>query len=297
MCTLTLAWQVFDDAPVAVAANRDEALDRDSRPPELYGEDPLVVAPRDADAGGTWLGYNEFGVAAGITNKWTDADLAGDRSRGLLVADVLEARSVSDATAIVEARSVSDATAIVEDATAADEYEGFSLVIADAATAVCYQWDGDLSVTEFDPGVHVVVNVAVDDDVDLPSSRPDVGRTQADNARRVRAALAADADESVTEWLTRAGTVLGDHEFGVCVHGDGYGTRSSSLLAVGPGSAAPERPPEATYRFADGPPCETPYRPVELGREDDGNDGDTERVAALTAAPASAFGTTTHRNE
>ncbi|ELZ10462.1 NRDE family protein [Natrialba aegyptia] len=285
MCTLTLAWQVFDDAPVAVAANRDEALDRDSLPPEIYSEDPLVVAPRDAESGGTWLGYNEFGVAAGITNKWTDADLAGDRSRGLLVADVLEARSVSDATAIVE------------DATAADEYEGFSLVIADAAAAVCYQWDGDLSVTEFDPGVHVVVNVAVDDDVDLPSGRPDVGRTQADNAQRVRAELAADADESVTEWLTRAGTVLGDHEFGVCVHGDGYGTRSSSLVAVGPGAATPERPAEATYRFADGPPCETPYRPVDLGRGAGEHDGDTERIATLTAAPASAFGTTTRRND
>ena len=50
MCTLVLAWQVFADYPVVVAANRDEALDRPSEPPTRIGEEPGVVAPRDADA-------------------------------------------------------------------------------------------------------------------------------------------------------------------------------------------------------------------------------------------------------
>ncbi|OIB57961.1 NRDE family protein [Natrialba sp. SSL1] len=252
MCTLMLAWQVFEDVPVAVAANRDEAVYRDSQPPAIYSEDPLVVAPRDAAAGGTWIGFNEHGLFVGITNKWTDADLAGDRSRGLLVADVLESPSVTEAAAVVE------------DATAAAEYDGFSLVVADADDAACYQWDGELSVTEFDPGVHVVVNVAVDDDVDLPSFRTEVASAQAENARAVRTELAAEADESAPDWLARAGTVLGDHEFGVCIHGDGYGTRSSSLLALAPDSDEANGLVGATYWFAPGPPCETAYQPVTL---------------------------------
>ncbi|QLG47664.1 NRDE family protein [Natrinema halophilum] len=242
MCTLTLAWQVFEDAPVVVAANRDEALGRDSTPPEIFEEDPLIVAPRDAEAGGTWIGYNERGVFVGITNKWTDSDLAGERSRGLLVADALEARSAAEATSIVE------------EATEADEYSGFYLVIADAANAFCYEWDGALSLTEFDPGVHVVVNVAVDDDVDVPSIRSAAGREQASNGRAVRDALAVEPDETATDWLERAGDVLGDHEYGVCIHRDGYGTRSSSLIALGPDTT--------TYAFAPGPPCRTPYETV-----------------------------------
>ena len=253
MCTLTLAWRVFDDAPVAVAANRDEALERDSRPPDVYREEPLVVAPRDAEAGGTWIGFNERGVFAGITNKWTDADLAGERSRGLLVADVLAAESAAEAASILE------------EATATDEYEGFYLVVADANEAFCYEWDGELLRTDLEPGVHVVVNVAVDGNVDVPTVHGEAARRQAENARAVREALATTDGESVDEWLERAGGVLGDHEYGVCIHRDGFGTRSSSLVALG----------EAVeYRFASGPPCRTPYERVDLERFDAVGDGE-----------------------
>ncbi|QLK25989.1 NRDE family protein [Natrinema zhouii] len=244
MCTLTLAWQVFDDAPVAVAANRDEAIERKALPPAVYSEEPLVIAPSDAEAGGTWIGYNEYGVFVGITNKWTETDLAGDRSRGLLVADALEARSAADAKSIVEA------------ATDADEYDGFYLVVADAANAFCYEWDGALSLTEFEPGVHVVVNVAVDDAVDVPSARPAAGREQAANANAVREALTAESGETATDWLERAGNVLGDHEYGVCIHRDGFGTRSSSLIALGPETTR--------YAFAPGPPCRTSYEDISI---------------------------------
>ncbi|OVE86293.1 NRDE family protein [Natronolimnobius baerhuensis] len=249
MCTLTLAWQVFEDAPVAVAANRDEALERESRPPGVYREDPLIVAPQDSEAGGTWIGYNEHSVFAGITNRWLDAELAGERSRGLLVGDVLEAESAAEAATVVE------------NATVKNEYDGFNLVVADAADAYCFQWDGSLERIDFEPGVHVVVNAAVDDDVSIPEHRAEAARAQASNARAVRRDLAVDSDESVSDWLERAGTVLGNHEYGVCVHGDGFGTRSSSLLALGSD--------HREYAFAPGPPCQTPYEDVRLEREGD----------------------------
>ncbi|APX95976.1 NRDE family protein [Natronorubrum daqingense] len=244
MCTLTLAWRVFDDAPVAVAANRDEAVGRPSEPPGRYRDEPAIVAPRDAEAGGTWIGYNEFGVFAGITNKWTDADLAGDRSRGLLVADVLSAKSAVEAAGVLEAE------------TADIEYDGFYLVIADETDAYCYEWDGTLSRLEFEPGVHVVVNVAVDDRVDVPDRRANAGRQQADSARAVRDVLSDPTEETAAEWLERAGGVLADHDYGVCLHENGYGTRSSSLIALG---SSPTR-----HAFAPGPPCETAYEPVDL---------------------------------
>ncbi|MFC4541645.1 NRDE family protein [Halosolutus amylolyticus] len=246
MCTLTLAWQVFDEAPVTVAANRDEAIDRESIPPGVYDDDPLTIAPRDAEAGGTWIGYNEHGVFAGVTNRWNDADLAGERSRGLLVADVLESESVAEAATVVE------------ETTADYEYEGFYLVVADASDALCFKWDGELERTRFDPGVHVVVNVAVDDDAEIPPIRRERSREQAANAREVRRELAAEPDETAAEWLDRAGDVLGDHEYGVCIHENGYGTRSSSLLAIGE---------DTRYLYAPGPPCATDYERVAPGRD------------------------------
>lgn len=243
MCTLTLAWQVFEDAPVVVAANRDESLERPSRPPGVYSEEPRVIAPRDAEAGGTWIGYNEHGLFAGITNRWNDVDLAGERSRGLLVADVLEAASTREAVRTVER------------ATAETEYAGFNLVVADETEAVWLGWDGDLAQVAFEPGVHVVVNVAVDDRVEIPESRTELGTEQAANARAVRRALEPGPGEDAGDWLERARAVLSDHEYGVCLHEDGFGTKSSSLITLGP---------EPTYAFADGPPCRTAYEPVDL---------------------------------
>ena len=275
MCTLTLAWQVFADSPVAVAANRDEALGRPSDPPARIEDDPAVVAPLDAEAGGTWIGYNEYGLFVGITNRWVDADLAGERSRGLLVRDALRQPDAESAARMVE-RAVRET-----------EYEGFNLVIADARAAFEIEWNGRFSVRQFDPGVHVVVNVGADDAVAIPTSRREASERQAENARRVREALRPEPGETAGAWLDRAAEVLGDHEYGVCVHGDGFGTRSSSLISIGraeregergaEGGHGPDdrygrragdgrrddRPVPASYRFADGPPCETAYRSVE----------------------------------
>ena len=243
MCTLVLAWQVFADTPVAVAANRDEMVDRPSEPPARIAENPAIVAPRDAEAGGTWVGYNEHGLFAGITNRWTDTDLAGDRSRGLLVRDVLERERAEDAARYVE-QAVRD-----------HEYDGFNLVVADESAAVLLEWDGQFAVRNLEPGVHVVVNVGADGDYVIPAARPDVGEQQAGNANAVRTALQPEPGEQAGVWLERAADVIADHEYGVCIHRDRFGTRSSSLVTLGPEGG--------TYRFADGPPCETEYRRVE----------------------------------
>ena len=242
MCTFTLAWQVFADAPVVVAANRDEAIDRPSEPPAVRDWEVGVLAPVDREAEGTWLGYNEFGVLVAITNRWVDADLPAERSRGLLVRDALAHETAEDAARFVEREL------------AARSYDGFNLVVADANAAVLLEWDGHLAVRNFDPGVHVVVNVGADGEYTVPAHRPEVGEQQAVNADQVLTALQPEPGETSEAWLDRAATVVADHEYGACVHADGYGTRSSTLIRLGED--------RRTVRHAEGPPCENPYEPV-----------------------------------
>ena len=265
MCTLVFAWQVFPDAPVVAAANRDEALDRPSRPPEVIEESPRVVAPRDEEAGGTWIGYNEAGVFVAITNRWVDRETrpqgasrdrasgdegtasreaAGERSRGLLVRDALRESSAEDAARLVE-RELDDRV-----------YDGFNLVLADESAALLVEWDGETRrVRNFDPGVHVVVNVGANGDYAIPEPRAEAGEAQAENAGKVATALTVEPGETSTGWLERAADVIADHDYGVCIHRDRFGTRSSSLVEIGREGAR--------YRYADGPPCETAYRDVE----------------------------------
>jgi uncharacterized protein with NRDE domain len=213
----------------------------------LFREEPTVIAPRDGTAGGTWIGYNHEGLFVAITNRWVDRE--GGRSRGKLVADCLE---LSSATAAVDH---------VRQSTSEETYAGFNLVVADADRAALLEWDGQLAVTEFEPGVHVVVNVGADGDFFEPEARPEVGRQQADNATALRAALEPEDGETAVDWLDRAGEALGDHEYGVCVHGDGFGTRSASLIQLEDNEGVVDR-----YWFADGPPCRTEFERVEAGR-------------------------------
>jgi uncharacterized protein with NRDE domain len=249
VCTLTIAWQAFADAPVVVAANRDEALDRPSEPPARVAGTPGFVAPRDAEAGGTWIGVNDAGVFVGITNRWASVAGGGERSRGLLVRDALGATSAEAATRIVE------------NALREHRYDGFNLVLADENAAVFVEWDGTARVRNLSPGVHVVVNVGADGEFFEPDHRPEMGPEQADNATRVQEALWPEPGERPGEWLDRASVALADHDYGVCVHSDGpdttggYGTRSSSLVTVHDDG-------RVDYQFAPGPPCETPYEPV-----------------------------------
>jgi uncharacterized protein with NRDE domain len=244
VCTFVFAWQVFEEAPLVVAANRDERLGRESRPPRVLDENPQVIAPQDVEAEGTWIGYNKHDLFVSITNRWLDRELAGERSRGLLVREALAHETANEAIAFVEEQ------------VREYEYEGFNLVVIDEHRATLCAWDGELDITDFEPGVHIVVNVGTDETFAIPESRAAAGREQAARTERALADLQPEPAESPGTWLGRTTAALRDHDYGFCVHGDGFGTRSSSLLTLyGDG--------RVEHRFADGPPCENAYEPVE----------------------------------
>ena len=247
MCTLTLAWQPFEDAPVALAATRDEAYDRPSDPPAVRGDDDRYLAPCDRTAGGTWIGLGGSGTVAAIANRWLDADRDGDRSRGHLVVDCLR-RPTAEA-----------AVRFVEDDVTERTYDGFTLLVADDVAAFRVAYDGSLAVTPLAPGVHVVGNVGSVCNgraaFSIPETRAEAGTRRADSVRRIAATVVPSPGESSADWLDRATAVLADHEFDACLHGDRWGPRSLPRLRPGP---------DRTLGCADGPPCWMPVGPVEV---------------------------------
>ena len=263
MCTLTFAWRVFRDAPVLLGANRDEAVDRPAEPPAVRGETTRYVAPRDAKAGGTWIGLNECGLVVAITNRWLESTHSGDRSRGLLVADCLASTSAEAAVTAVrhdlERRS----------------YDGFNLLLADSTAAFVLEYDRELTVRRLDPGVHVIGNVGGvingSSRFSIPTRRQSVGAERADSARRIATTLVPDSSESGTAWLDRASEVLADHEYDACLHGDGFGTVSCTRIQTGTTAA------KATMAYADGPPCEATMKPVDVPEEFGRDADETER--------------------
>ena len=90
MCIIVFAYQVLDDYPLVLLANRDEHLNRPSDTAHTWPGNAQIVAGRDQIGGGTWLGYNRFGQWAALTN-FRQANVAqkDKRSRGLILTDFL----------------------------------------------------------------------------------------------------------------------------------------------------------------------------------------------------------------
>ena len=90
MCLIFLAWHVHPDYPLVVAANRDEFFARPTAAAGFWPDAPQVLAGRDLEAGGTWMGITRSGRFAALTNFRDPAQVrAGVPSRGALVADYL----------------------------------------------------------------------------------------------------------------------------------------------------------------------------------------------------------------
>ncbi|MDA8018675.1 MAG: NRDE family protein [Thermoanaerobaculia bacterium] len=103
MCTAT--WIALPEpGSYELYFNRDESRARGrALPPARLGDhdDISVLAPRDADAGGSWIAANSRGVAVCLLNRYQDAERVAvpedrRRSRGLLVLDLATSASVSE---------------------------------------------------------------------------------------------------------------------------------------------------------------------------------------------------------
>ncbi len=234
MCTLIVATRVWPQQPLVVAANRDERLGRAAVPPALHEQDGLgFFAPRDLQAGGTWLGVNRNGVVVAITNRYPAQANPDARSRGLLVLDALAAESVEDAVHRVAGEQ-------------ATRYQGFHLVIADVRDAHVVWNDGArLHHEHLAPGIHVITERSFGA---APSER--VARLRGE----IAATLAADPP-TAGRWMEilRAHAEPGFE--GTCVHvpGHDYATRSSSIVTLS------GDPPRVGWLAADGPPCTHPF--------------------------------------
>jgi uncharacterized protein with NRDE domain len=234
MCTLIVSVRQHRDVPLVVAANRDEVLDRPSSGPRRWPGEPFV-APRDEQAGGTWLGLNVHGLFVGVTNRFPAEKHPDRESRGALVVDALREPS---ARALHERlRGLSP-----------HRYNAFHLLYADAADAFVTWSDGhELRQDALAPGLHVVTERSLGGD--------DHARTRLvfDAWPRVSPGGALPTPEAIFTLLAerRPKDPLG----GVCVEAPGfnYGTRSSLVLFRAEPLA------ESRLFWADGPPDRTPF--------------------------------------
>ncbi len=229
MCTLIAVAGLVPGHPLVVAMNRDEYYDRPSVPPELRGGSPKIVAPRDERAEGTWIGLNEHGLLAAVSNRFAGPPDPGARSRGLLC---LESLRHPDAVA---------ARGFTTNEAEARLYNPFNLLHADLHRVVCTSREGGATfIRDGVPGVNVLTSAGLN--ADDP------------RARHVEELLRGANFRFLDTAIRSLRSVLGDHADAggraICHHGERTGTRSQTIVAVSDAGWSRNR-----LWYGEGQPC------------------------------------------
>jgi uncharacterized protein with NRDE domain len=153
MCLIVLAWRCVPGHPLIVGANRDERIARPAARAAPWPEHPALLAGRDLEAGGTWLGITTGARFAAVTNFHAQAARTPVRSRGSLPVGFL-------------AGAETPQTYLAALAGRAQDYGPFTLLVGDAGALWGYS-NQDGPPQPLAPGLHVLGNAALD----APSER------------------------------------------------------------------------------------------------------------------------------
>ncbi|WP_394204230.1 NRDE family protein [Shewanella waksmanii] len=148
MCILFVAYQVHPDYPLIVCANRDEFHHRPTQGLHQWQQPQGIIAGKDLEAGGTWLGINQRSQFAALTNiRMPQLQQQDMRSRGDLVLQALDDTHPLDSQWL-QANS--------------QQYNPFNLVFEQNQQLQCYN-SVNQTTTALSSGFHAVSNGELDD--------------------------------------------------------------------------------------------------------------------------------------
>lgn len=130
MCTVS--W-LYEAEGYELLCNRDENLDRaPALGPRVHVLGGIrFMAPIDGEAGGTWIGVNEFGVALTLLNGPPGIGAVPHTSRGVLALELLSATCQGEVCERLRRRDLS-------------EFAPFTLAVFDTRVpAVTLEWSGE----------------------------------------------------------------------------------------------------------------------------------------------------------
>ncbi len=251
MCVIAIAYRVHPGYPVVIAANRDEFFHRPTAPLHFWDEAPDLLAGRDLQGRGTWLGVTRSGKIAAVTNYRDPQSLsATGLSRGSLVYDYL-AGDLSPQDYLRRIRQQKD------------RYNGFNLLVGNDNQLWWYS-NKNGNIYQLPPGVHVISNHLLN--TDWPKAKKAKAGMQNLTAGRGPLQpedflnLLFDQSRPPDDELPDTGVGLDWERMlsPVFVSSEIYGTRSSSVILIDETRKLVFW--ERTFEMADGRPIQRETR-------------------------------------
>ena len=233
MCLLAIQYQLVPDAPILVAANREEFYERPSQPPSIQSGKPRVLCGIDAQAGGTWLGVNQHGLVIGVCNRRKMSSNYPSRSRGVLCRELLKSNSA------VHARDVA------MEELSSGRYDGANFVCVDAESGWVVHGGNEIDTVEMHEGLNIISNRDLNDPRD----------ERVEMARRL---LTLHTLDSPVKFLAVASKVFARPPSppgrpSIVIREKDRGTVSSTLISLG------KKPRDAIYQFSSSAPDRSRY--------------------------------------
>jgi uncharacterized protein with NRDE domain len=149
MCLILFSYQLHADYRLILAANRDEFYNRPTASLDYWSDHPDVLAGRDLEGNGTWLGVTRSGHIAAITNyREPAAPMQNAPSRGILIRDFLTGKS-SPERYLKAVNKMSPA------------YNGFNLIAGDLS-GLYYYSNRASRIQQLQPGLYGISNHLID---------------------------------------------------------------------------------------------------------------------------------------
>jgi uncharacterized protein with NRDE domain len=148
MCLCLFAINESEEYPFVLIANRDEFRRRPAAKAAFWKDRPEILAGRDLEGMGTWLGTNKAGKIAFLTNyRHPDFFNRKGPTRGTLVSDFLSAEA--------------DAESYLNYIKNPKDYNGFNLVLGSAKELFYYSNVED-EIKAIRSGIHGLSNAFLD---------------------------------------------------------------------------------------------------------------------------------------
>jgi len=145
MCLILLAYKYHPKYKLILLANRDEFYQRPSLSLDYWPDAPAILAGRDLQNNGTWLGITLTGRLAAVTNFRDPVNLrSGAPSRGLLVKNYLNGNQPPrDYLETISSKS--------------ERYNGFNLLVGDQ-NQMYYFSNYSPNIVKVNAGIHGLSN-------------------------------------------------------------------------------------------------------------------------------------------
>lgn len=225
MCLINFAYKVDSRFNLVIAANRDEFYKRGTAQADFWEEAPQVLAGRDLEKMGTWMGVTKQGRFAALTNYRGD-DVKTDyrKSRGELVSEFLKGNCSPERylEVIKENRN---------------QYPGFNLLVGENKNALYYYSNIENKIHLLQPGIYGLSNHL------LNTNWPKVqkGKKGLEECLKNKGKMTEclfktlkDADPANDDELPHTGvSIEWERKLSpLFIQSDYYGTRSSTVLCM-----------------------------------------------------------------